>query len=395
MKWENKSHELDLVADKLLQKADKYKYVYLFGAGKIGISLRAVLCAYGIFEGFIDNDIHKQGQFKGYKVYSLEEYLKKPNGIIVVAVGEKIIPEILRQLEDVHLSKGKDFFLYTEFYNTIFPVLSVYLFDKSFINLAQISLTERCTLRCKKCAHGCFAVDNSTTKDLTLEQVKKSVDSFFSKVDFVQEFVLIGGEPILYRHLSDVVEYIGSRYRKQIGIYSITTNGTIVPDEKMLKACRDNEVMFHISNYSKTIPGLANMYKKLTDVLKNYGISYNLDKEEHEWMDYGFDHVDRNASEEELIRVFDSCKTPCREVRENRFYFCVMARSVAENMGFHVGENDYLDLDALPGDKGKKELLEFTLGYSEKGYLDMCNYCYGADMVKYPIPVAEQEEKAY
>lgn len=48
MKWENKSHELDLVADKLLQKADKYKYVYLFGAGKIGISLRAVLCAYGI-----------------------------------------------------------------------------------------------------------------------------------------------------------------------------------------------------------------------------------------------------------------------------------------------------------------------------------------------------------
>ena len=128
----------------------------------------------------------------------------------------------------------------------------------------------------------------------------------------------------------------------------------------------------------------------MTDLLDKSGIRYELGKEEKEWMDYGFDYVNRNGSPEELINVFDTCKTPCREIRENRFYFCVMARSVSENMGMHVGKDDYLDLDTLNSESYKRELLEFNLGYSEKGYLDMCNYCHGAEAVQFPIPAAEQ-----
>ncbi len=41
---------------------------------------------------------------------------------------------------------------------------------------------------------------------------------FFSKVDYIQEFVLIGGEPLLYEKLPQVIEYIGSKYRNQINI---------------------------------------------------------------------------------------------------------------------------------------------------------------------------------
>ena len=100
--------------------------------------------------------------------------------------------------------------------------------------------------------------------------------------------------------------------------------------------------------------------------------------------------LDRKAEEEELIKVFDECKTPCREIRENKFYYCVMARSVSDNLGYNVGQDDYLDLDKLNGENYKKELLEFTLGYSDKGYLDMCNHCHGAEAKNYPIPAAEQ-----
>lgn len=391
MKWNNKTHELETVVGKLMEKQEQFRHIYIFGAGQIGSQIMITLCAYNILAGFIDNDKQKQQSgYRGHKVYSFEEYLKIKNGLIVIAVSDKIMPEILQQMEDAHLLEEKDFYSHTAFCNRIFPIISVYLFNKSYVALAQISLTERCTLKCKKCAHGCFAVDNNKVSDLTLQQVYKSADSFFAKVDFIQEFVLIGGEPLLYQNLSDVIKHIGSRYRKQIGIFSITTNGTIVPNWEVLKECRDNNVIFRISNYSRTIPRLENTYKKLTDALESYGIAYSLGKKEREWMDYGFDHVNHNTSEEELTRVFDSCKTSCREVRENRFYFCVMARSVSENMGFHVGDNDYLDLDVLQGERGKKELLEFNLGYSEKGYLDMCNYCHGADAEKYPIPVAEQ-----
>ncbi len=394
MKWKNKGHELDIVANGLLEKQEQLKHIYIFGAGQVGSQIMLTLCKFGIMAGFIDNNKYKQENgYKGYKVFSLEEYLKIKNGIIVIAVCEKTMPEILQQLKDAHLSEEKDFYSHTLFYNRIFPIISVYLFNRSYVNLAQISLTERCTLKCKNCAHGCFAVDNTKAIDLTFDQVCKSADSFFTKVDFIQEFVLIGGEPFLYRELAGVIQYIGTHYRNQIGVFSITTNGTILPDKETLKICERYDVLVRISNYSHTLPRLKDTYKRLTDLLEDCKVNYTLGKEEREWMDYGFDSVKRNTSQKALIKAFDSCKTPCREVRENRFYFCVMARSVSENMGYNVGKNDYLDLDALQGEQGKRELLEFNLGYSEKGYLDMCNYCHGEESVNYPIPAAEQVEK--
>lgn len=391
MKWNNRGHEFDIVAEKLLQNQEKFRCIYIFGAGLIGANLTAVLQAYGILAGFIDNDIKKQHEgYKGYAVYSFEEYRKEHKGFIVIAASDKNIPPISKQLEDADLSEEQDFVTHTKFCNEIFPIVSVYLFSKVYIDVAQISLTERCSLKCRKCAHGCFAVDNSRAKDLTIEQVYKSADSFFGRVDFVCEFVLIGGEPMLYKQLPEAVQYIGERYGKQIGVFSITTNGTILPDETLLRVCNAQNVLFRISNYSGTIARLKNTYNMLTKLLDQNGVAYELGMEEKEWMDYGFDCVDRIADADELIRVFDTCKTPCREVRENRYYFCVMARSVSDNMGFHIGKDDFLDLDVLTGEQYKKEFMEFNFGYSDKGYLDMCRHCNGADSAKYPIPAAEQ-----
>ena len=111
---------------------------------------------------------------------------------------------------------------------------------------------------------------------------------------------------------------------------------------------------------------------------------------EIQWMDYGFETVYRNGTEEELIQVFDRCKTPCREIRGSRYYYCVMARSVSDNLKLNVGKEDYLELADLTK-QDKKVILEFDRGYSDKGYLDMCNRCRGAEASDYPIPAAEQK----
>lgn len=390
MIWNNKRHELEKFAKELLNNSNYLKKYYIFGAGIIGKNILPVFRAYECEIVFIDNNENKQEtKIEGVEVISLEKYLKVRDGNIIVAVSEEYSFEIEQQLE-INLLKHKiDFWLYDEFVNYVFPIISTYYYNKSYVSIVQITLTERCSLRCKKCAHGCFSVPQ-TAKDLTLEQVYKSADSFFSKVDFVREFVLIGGEPLLYKELAKTISYIGEKYREQIGIYSITTNGTIIPNEEILKVCKKYNVLFRISNYSQQLPRLTDSYKRLIEILKKYYIPFILGKKEYQWMDYGFDYVDRKASAEELIKVFDACKTPCREVRENRFYYCVMARSVSDNLGYHIGQNDYLDLDKLTGDNYKKELLEFTLGYSEKGYLDMCNHCNGAEAKNYPIPAAEQ-----
>ncbi len=393
MIWNNKGHELDQYAEKIAKLNPQIKY-YIFGAGILGKELMIVLREYGCLVSFIDNDRNKQkSKIEGFEVISLCDFMKKKDGQIIIAAAKENSQIIRRQLEENLLHHESNFFEFDEFCDFVFPIISVYFFEKLYISLSQITITERCTLRCKKCAHGCSAVDNSTAIDLSLEQVFKSADYFFSKVDFIKEFVLIGGEPLLYRELPQAIQYIGENYRKQIGTYTITTNGTIVPNEEVLQMCKKYNVLFRISNYSYQIPRLKKVYQQLMDTLNRHGISFILGKADIEWMDYGFDYVKREMDADGLIRVFDACKTPCREIRENRFYFCVMARSVSDNLNFHVGEQDYLDFLKLDETEYKKEVLEYSLGYSDKGYLDMCRYCNGAEAKDKPIPVAEQMER--
>ena len=389
MKWTNKGHEIE--------KADIsfsngfHKKVYIFGAGKIGRTTGLTLTALGLLGGYIDNDRERQGiVFLDRPVISLEEYLRfEDEPAIVVACAEKHALEIEKQLKQKRLIRGKDYFFGEEFHNKILPIISALYLDKVYIRLAQITLTERCSLKCKKCAHACYNVDGSA-EDMDLLAVYNSADNFFSKVDLVNEFVLIGGEPLLYKHLLQAIEYIGKKYRNQMGVYCITTNGTIVPNQEVLRACQKYQVLFRISNYSKAIPRLKKSQQKLIAALEKYQIEYKLAIEDGNWIDYGFEYLNKEMDEKKLIETFDKCLTPCREVRENKLYFCVMARSVSDNLHLEEGQGDYLDLDKLHGENYKRELMEFNLGYSEKGYLDMCHRCHGMDAINYPIPVAEQ-----
>lgn len=391
MKWINKGHELDSFGKELvLRFHEKGKKIYVFGAGLLGKELVPSLEKYGCFASYIDNDFRKQADgVDGRIVISLEQYIKNgSDGLIVIAADEKNVPAIEGQLNDKGLRKDRDFWRYTEFIGYIFPVLSLYEFNLLYVDVAQICLTERCSLKCRDCAHGCFAVDIHS-HDMSIEMAKESADVFFSKVDYVREFVLIGGEPLLYTALSEIIEYVGNKYRNKINIFSITTNGTIIPAEDVLKLCGKYNVLMRISNYSMAVERLEEKYKQLTGRLEEMQVPYVLGDKEWKWVDYGFKNIDRKWRESELIQVFDKCKTLCREIRGSKYYYCVMARSISENLKFDVGKEDYLDFNDL-NDNDKKIILEFQLGYSDKGYLDMCNHCNGADAVKYPIPAAKQ-----
>lgn len=389
MKWKNKGCELDELAKKYMDIfIKKNSSIYIFGAGFWGEKYAPVFEHYHCFEGFIDNDVEKQRNgVNGRKVFSLQTYLNSAKeGIIVIAADSKKISFIEKQLEAEGLKREIDFWAYQDFVQWMFPILSWYRYHILYVDLVQICPTERCTLRCRDCAHGCFAVDFKSA-DMEPDFAKQSADYLFSSVDFINEFVLIGGEPFLYHNLEELITYIGEKYRDKMIMYSITTNGTIVPDESILQLCKKYKITIHISNYSGTIRNLKVKYENLTECLKEHQIAYTMSEAGQQWMDYGFQSVDRERKG--LMEVFDRCKTPCREMRGSKYYYCVMARSVSENLGFEVGQEDYFELDGLKENE-KKEFLEFHLGYSKKGYLDMCNYCNGADAVNHPVPAAVQ-----
>ena len=392
MKWKNRGHEVENEAEQIVESFMRHgKKVFIFGAGQIGRYLEPVLSHYNIFAGYIDNNLQKTVQgINNQKVYSLEDYAaRSEQGWIVIAAARKNIPAIAKQLLDMGYIEAEDFFIYSNFEGRILPILALFLYDQIFMTAVQVCVTERCSLKCRKCAHACYAVSNKA-KDMELQNVFYSADCLFSKVDYVKEFVLIGGEPLLYKNLAEAIRYIGEKYKDKMGFFCITTNGTICPNQEILDACQKYGVHFEISNYSVQNPWLEDRYCKLTELLAENKIEYQLGKAEKQWMDYGFEYVDREESEDELIQVFDKCQTPCKEIRGSRLYFCVMARSVSDNLQLGVGKDDYLDLNMLSEREYKNVLLEFSIGYSEKGYLDMCKHCNGADAEKYLIPVAEQ-----
>ena len=397
MKWNNVGHEFDAFYEK--HKGFLKKDIYLFGAGKKGNKYADILTKYNIdITAIIDNNQDKQNKYvengdKKIQIISFDDYMnrKSDNSYIVISVGDKFLKSIISQLEQSGLVEHKDFLKADNSFEKILRVVLMYEKNVLSLPLAQISLTERCTLRCKKCAHACNLVPKNRS-DMTLEEAKKSADYFFKFVDYIQEFVLIGGEPFLYKNLKDIIEYT-AKYRHKMNIFSITTNGTIIPDDDVLEVCNKYDVLITISNYSVTLPRLKIAYTRLINKLNDFGIKYILYNSDGYWMDYGFDYLNRKASPLQLEKVFDDCFTPCHEIRGSRFYFCVMARSVSENMGKNIGSEDYFDLAKIENNRGgggKIAFFEYTMGYSKKGYLDMCNYCYGTEAKERIIPVAEQ-----
>ncbi len=389
MKWRKKGSELDDYAKDIIEKFENGQQIILFGAGQRGEELRKILEYYDIFGGFIDNDPVKQEKgCEGVRVSSLEAYQKQgKNEWIVITASDSNSNTIAGQLERSGYEYGMNFFYYEEFLKDIFPILSFYYYQKLFVYLAQISVTERCTLHCKKCAHACHKVD-VTAEDMTLNMAKKSADYFFQYVDVVNEFVLIGGEPLLYGSLGELVDYIGTNYREKILTFSITTNGTIIPSDKLIELCKKYHVTVRVSDYSDTLPRLKQRYELLYEKLSEVEVAVWKTEKENSWFDYGFEEVERGEDITLITEAFNKCRTECREIRGSRYYYCVMSRTVPENMGWTIGKDDYLELRDL---ENKKVFFEYQQGFSDKGYVDLCRHCRGAEAPQFLIPAAEQE----
>ena len=293
MKWTNRGNE-NIPYITIADKVKKNLNFCIYGAGLYGGQLYGLLKRFGLFDCFIDNSEEKQKNgYNGEPVISEAQFWKKPvKPLVVIAASAANTGDIKKHLQEKGLVYGTDFFTYEEFINKVFPVIAYFVFNKTYINLTQICVTERCSLKCKKCAHACYAV-KADNQDFTLEQVKRSADAFFSKVDYVFEFVLIGGEPLLYRQLAEAVEYIGSKYRDKINIFSITTNGTIRPSDRLLSSCKRHDVLFRISNYSKQLPRLEKQYRVLSELFEQNGVRYIVGAQDISWMDYGFEYLER------------------------------------------------------------------------------------------------------
>lgn len=383
MRWKNKGHELDKVAKIIGGDDNKY---FLWGAALAGqIFLSEFADSLNIL-GFIDSDYNKQGGILGgYHIYSPEILHEnwQGNKIIITSIS---YGEISKELAELGYKENESFFKHTVFATVFYS----HVLNKVFLNRVDISLTEKCTLNCKKC--NMFMPYFSDPADMSPDVVKEDIDVLFGVADKVNMLNLLGGEPFMYPHLKEVIEYIVEHYKDKINRLEIFTNATIVPENDLLQMLSDHSINVQISDYSSQVP-YEKKVKEFKEKMESYMIPftyYNTDK----WVDFGYpEHPNTITGDENLISFFDRCAAPFRGLYRKKLWYCQPNLSAVRANIFEEEQGGYFDLGNYTDEK-QKELLEFELGYSELGFLKFCTVCRGCERVngRYVI-AAEQMEK--
>lgn len=371
MKWQNKGHEFDLVGSRFINP----KKIVIYGAGDLGTKLVQTLRFADCVESFIDNDPEKQKNLCfGKKVESVIDFMKKPAGefIVVVAMAAKDRVWPMQQLRVFGYREGEDLFDVDAFLKYYLPIYAFYGWNKLYFHSVGITVTTQCNLRCKGCL--AFIPHNHNRKMYDVEMFKESLDSLFQHVDYVDIMQLSGGETFLYPQQEELIEYIGKNYRDKINVLYTTTNGSILPSDSLCESIKRNCVTVILDDYSDTVPQNIDKMKKTIEKLEQYQINIDINKVD-EWIDLAPTTTDNShLTEEELVNYYTSCCQPFIELFENNLYSCNYAQYAMRAELVEDSENDRIDLRTI---SSASELLEFRMGYTEKGYLEMCKHCSG------------------
>lgn len=368
MKWKNRGHEYDHMYEKICEKNN----FYLFGAGDYGRQFLNIFNKEIVIKGFIDNDPAKQETtIQGIKCYSLENVAISANTGIIVTMSQIARVKPIEQLKKRGYKKNTDFFTIEEFLS----VYHVYKNEQVYFSSISFLPSTACNLNCQNCLNF-----NPFAKQFFVrewEELVKDVDLFFSCVDRIMLFHISGGEPLLYKYTADLVRYIDMYYGDRIDTLRMVTNGTIVPKDEVLEKLSQSYLEITVDDYREAVPQFAERFEQLLSKFKEYHIKYYINKADS-WIDLAPEKTDYSSWSEKQLEIHrESCSQSWQELRNGKLYSCNYAAyaTVAGIAGEQDLEEIY-DLTKFTADK-RKELVEFRLGYTTKGYTNFCKKCRG------------------
>lgn len=384
MKWENKGREYDKIAGIICDERNSY---YLWGAGVFGQSFYKIFKNEINVKGFLDSNLDKQKQLiEDTKVLSpniLEQEISDENIKIIVCNGW--INECFEYLNKIGLKYNINYFHANEFMS----VYMLYKKDKIYAISANLAITTKCTLRCEKCMALMPYVKNP--QNFTLDQIKEELETYFQWVDWLGILGLGGGDVLVHPNFSQILEYVCKTYvGKKVQDLEIYTNAIIMPSEKVLDLCKNYDVIIRFSDYSKNIPGRQKI-KEMVNILEKRGIRYDRAVWDT-WYDIGFPQKSNGIkTEKALMEHYNKCITKlCAIILNKKLYFCSVHASAVQAGYCEINNADSFDLTNYRRER-KKEFIEFSSGFCEKGYLSYCSRCNGYQNINDKfVPVAKQ-----
>lgn len=368
------------------------KDIVVFGYGRQGKRMLRKLQRDFHIVAIVDNNREKCGMnADGVPVIHFQEAVQQlRENKIIVTTATYHYNSVRRQLEGLGLVENKDFVLFHSFA----PEWYYKCRQNIFVAETDVSLTPVCNLNCEKCSM--FVPYWKNKKHREPENIKNDLDTYFKYVDFVFNMSIIGGEPLIYKKLDEILKYIGEHYRDRIGCITIITNGTVVPDDKILALLKRYEIEVSVSDYSDHLP-YGEKVEKLCSLLEAWEISY-MRNTNIEWFDFGFpEKCYHYEAGEEAKKHMQNCNIVCHMLQDGRLYYCATAWAAQLGGLFKEDDNSYIDLNKLDiedREKGGKAILELCLGNIPRGYLELCRVCggYGVDNTR-KVETARQKNR--
>ena len=255
--------------------------------------------------------------------------------------------------------------------------------NQDYLVIPKINLivTNRCTLKCDKCR--ALMPDMCNPKDESLDQIFEEMNIILDAVDDIIDFEPIGGEPFLYKYLPEVLEYACSS--DKINTVVISTNGTIIPNERLLMALKNKKIFVNISDY-----GYIYSLSKLVKCFEDNGIKFEVESNQV-WFDVG-DTSYRNRDEKQLMDEFENCYCQylVKYVWNNKIWVCPRAPRL-EALGITTDNRDYRVLSKLDDLEITREKI---LDLYKREYANACNYCDQGNLkIKY-VKAGEQRNQS-
>lgn len=178
----------------------------------------------------------------------------------------------------------------------------------------EYSVTSCCTLRCRDCSNLIPSVQPGTM--LSFREFCEEVEKLLKCVDYIYRFKLHGGEPFLNPALPDMIDHI--RQSDKIGEIRLSTNGTVRPGEKLLRALRDSNALVFLSDYG---PAVAPDRDEILRILLGAGVRVR-DLKGQVWADLGGIQPHGYSPREMRRLIFHCGMANCKAYGGGAVYLC-------------------------------------------------------------------------
>ena len=366
----------DNVLNRLSDDWKDLREIVVYGYGKVAQRNIGKLYRDFTIKYIVDNGADKANQqYQGIPVQPFADVKDKITRYkVIVCTSSLAYASIQKDLQSIGLKEYKDYARLEDF------MPEWYWKHRSEVVISQMSssITSRCTLNCRDC--NVFMPYYKEHYESTADEVMRDMYLLFQRVDYLTSYFVFGGEPLLNHQLPEMLSRLYEKYHDRIGYMQIITNGTVLPSDELLDACKRCDVKIRLSDYTKQVP----YQKRLQDVkekLDQSGVDWSMGVYET-WLALRFPEKKEPIAKtsEDAKEHMLACSMGCHIIGDGKLYYCGALLSADRGGFWKMRAGDYVDLTQSEGSlkTDKLRILRYCLGDVDQKFISMCNVCRGA-----------------